>query len=61
MVWGAISHRGVVNLVEIEGNKESQYFCNILGDTLVSQNENILDENWILQQEETALHTSYYT
>lgn len=61
MVWGSISHKGVVSLFGIGGNMYLQYYFNVLKDNLVNVNEIVLDGDWMLQQDRASVRTLYYT
>lgn len=39
MIWGCMTHKGVGNLVKIEGNMDSELYCQILEEDLVSSLE----------------------
>lgn len=61
MLQRSISYKGVVILVGIERNMDSQYYCSVPEKSLMNRNDNMLDENWILRLGSTAIHTSKYT
>lgn len=61
MVWDAICNKGVVGVVMIDESNDSKYYCNVLEDDLIIRNDNMLDENWISQQDNSVPHTFNYT
>lgn len=61
MVWGSISYQGKVDLVGIDGKMDSEYYVNVLQTVLLPVCNKLLAEDWILQQDNAAVHTSQRT
>lgn len=55
LVWGAILHKNVVDLFEVEGKMDSEYYCNILQDCMVNCNGRELEKDWILQHDHAVV------
>lgn len=61
MVWGAISYKGTLELEGIDGNMDSEYYCEVLRVGLLPVADDVLGDNWILVQDGASVHTSNHT
>lgn len=61
MVWGAISFNGKLDLVGNEGKMNSEYYTQVLENVLLPIADTVVGEDWILQQDNAAVHTSRHT
>ena len=58
MVWGCFSARGAPQLKIIEGNLNSQQYCEILSDIMIPFGESAYNWEWRFQQDNASVHTS---
>lgn len=61
MVWGAKSFVGKTDLVVINDKLNLAYYTRILKAALLPIVDYIVEEDWILQQENAAVHTLRHT
>lgn len=60
-VWGGIFYNGLVDFEEINRTMLAKFSCDVLQTCFLSNQDGILEEDWILQQENASVHTAYYT
>ncbi len=61
MVWGCFSARGAPQLKLIEGNLNSEQYCEILSDVMIPFAESAYNGEWRFQQDNASMHVSNYT
>lgn len=61
MDWGAISYNDTVSLDELEKNMDFKYYRQNLRYFLMDNTDGNLENDWILQQDNVPVHSSYYT
>lgn len=59
-VWEEISYKGTLSLMGIEKNLDSEYYCNILEQSLIEQANLKMGEIWTFVQNNSSVHTSAY-
>lgn len=58
MLWGSISYKGVVELSVMEGRQDSKKYLDILKNAKLKIRDVMGADNWILQQDNAAIHTA---
>lgn len=61
IVWGAVSYKGALELIGIQGTLDSEYYCTILSESLIPMATNIFGDNWTFMQDNASVHVSHYT
>ena len=61
MIWSCFSYYGRNNLVTMYGKQDSAKYCELLKDDLLPFAAVTHGENWTYQQDNAAIHRSFYT
>lgn len=57
----AISYREQINLAHIDGKMDSQYYTNVLCESLIPTADALLGEDWVFQRDNAAVPSSTHT
>lgn len=60
-IWSAISCKGEVNIVVIDGEMDSQYCAEVPRESLVQVADGLLGEDWWFQHDNAAMNSSILT
>ena len=58
IVWGCFSSRGAPQLKFIQGNINSEQYCDILSNVMIPFTESAYQREWRFQQDNASMHIS---
>lgn len=61
IVWVAISYKGTIDFVRADGNINSEYYCNIISEELLTELNRLYPDGWVFMQDNGRCKTSNYT
>lgn len=58
MIWGAMTSKGVIDIVFLEGKLNAEKYINVLNKQITAIQQVMKGTNWIFQQDNSPVHTA---